>query len=308
MTAPLQIAGSTLPLAAIAPSGSPMAHATPRDWADQLVRLRSVGFEAFDLVDGWLRIDELADRGVRGLHAVIDDLGLTLVGVSVIRASVIDPRSGRENLERTRRALHAAAGLDAPMVSVGFHRPLTGHQLEAPFWTVPHPEDDDGDANFALAVERLDALCDEAAALGIDVSLELHESTLLDRSTRVLRLLDGVRAPNLGVNLDIGNLIRVPFRPPEPWRDTVDALAPHVTYWHLKNYQRLEHPAAGLALSAPCALGEGEIDYRSALQTVTAAGYRGPLCLEHYGGDALWAMRRSHEYLSALLTELEVAA
>jgi sugar phosphate isomerase/epimerase len=308
MTAPLQIAGSTLPLAAIAPSGTAMTEATPRDWADQLTRLRSIGFEAIDLVDGWLRIDQLEERGVRDLRTVIHDLGLTLVGISVIRASVIDPQSGRANLERTRRALHAAAGLGAPMVSVGFHRPLTGRQLEAPFWTVPHPEDHDDDANFALAVERLGALCDEAAALGIDVSLELHESTLLDRSARVLRLLDGVQAPNFGVNLDIGNLIRVPFRPPESWRDTVDALAPHVTYWHLKNYQRLEHPAAGLVLSAPCALGEGEIDYRSALHTVTAAGYRGPLCLEHYGGDALWAMRRSHEYLDTLLAELEVAA
>ena len=299
MTAPLRIAGSTLPLA----SG-----ATPHAWAEQLARLQTAGFDAFDLVDGWLRIDELDEGGVRDLRSVIESLGLSLVGVSVIRASVIDPRDGEANLERTRRALHAAAGLGTTMVSIGFHRPLTGRQLDAPFWTVPHPEDDDGDANFALAVERLRGLSEEAQTLGIDVSLELHEATLLDRSDRVLRLLDGVDAANLGVNLDIGNLIRVPHRPPETWRATVSALAPRVTYWHLKNYQRLEHPDAGLVLSTPCALGEGEIDYRWALQTLIGAGYRGPLCIEHYGGDALWAMRRSREYLEDLVADLQVPA
>jgi sugar phosphate isomerase/epimerase len=299
MSAPLRIAGSSLPLA---------VGATPQAWAEQLTRLHTTGFDAFDLVDGWMRIDELDERGLRDLRAVIESVGLALVGVSVIRASVIDPSCGGANLERTRRALHAAAGLGTTMVSIGFHRPLTGRQLEAPFWTVPHPEDDDGEANFALAVERLRALCAEALTLGLDVSLELHEATLLDRSERVLRLLDGVGAANLGVNLDVGNLVRVPYRPPEPWRATVCALAPHVTYWHLKNYQRLEHPDAGLVLSTPCALGDGEIDYRWALETVIAAGYRGPLCIEHYGGDALWTMRRSREYLEALVTDLEAIA
>jgi hypothetical protein len=78
-----------------------------------------------------------------------------------------------------------------------------------------------------------------------------------------------------------------------------------VNYWHLKNYLRLRH-AGGLVLSTPCELAAGEIDYRMALEIVLGAGYSGPLCLEHYGGDALSAMKRGREYLQSL--QLELAA
>lgn len=301
------IAGSTLPLAGADAAGRPMHLASAGDWRTQLHRLRRCGFTACDLVDGWLRVDLLDDARLSELRASLADAGVALVGISVIRASVIDPDHGVENLERTRRALHAAAALGAPVVSVGFHRPLAGLQLEAPFWTVPHPQDDAGDATFATAAERLAGLCAEARTLGIDVSLELHESTLLDRSDRVLRILHDVGAANLGVNLDIGNLVRVPFPPPEPWQATVAALAGHVNYWHLKNYVRLEH-AGGLVLTGPTALADGEIDYRFALRAVLDAGYRGPLCVEHYGGDALTAMRRGADYLDHLINEMEIAA
>ncbi len=137
----------------------------------------------------------------------------------------------------------------------------------------------------------------------MNVSLELHEATLLDRSERVLRLLDRTAASNLGVNLDIGNLVRVAGEPAEPWRETVDRLAPHVNYWHLKNYLRVEH-LSGIALSAPCSIDMGEIDYRYALSVVLGHGYTGPLCLEHYGGDAFAAMQRGANYLVGLLSEL----
>jgi sugar phosphate isomerase/epimerase len=292
------VAGSTLPL---------RPATEPAGWEAELLRLKRCGFAAFDLVDAWLRVDRLAPRELIELRGVADALGLAVAGVSVVRASVIDPRDGAANLERTLHALDAAAALGAPVVGVGFHRPLRGRQLEAPFWMVPHPEDDPGDANVALAARRLAVLCERAAELGLELTLELHESTLLDRSSRVLALLDAVGADNLGVNLDIGNLIRTPFPPVEPWRETVEQLAPHVNYWHLKNYVRLED-ASGAALTAPCPLGDGELDYRWAVTEVLAAGYRGPLCVEHYGGDALWAMTRGREYLQAMLSQLEVRA
>jgi sugar phosphate isomerase/epimerase len=292
------VAGSTLPL---------RPAAGPAGWEAELLRLARCGFEAFDLVDAWLRVDRLSARELAELRAAADAAGLDIAGLSVIRASVIDPRHGEANLERTLRALEAAAALGAPVVGVGFHRPLRGRQLEAPFWMVPHPEDDPGHANVALAARRLGVLCERAAELRLELTLELHESTLLDRSSRVLALLDAVAADNLGVNLDIGNLIRTPFPPAEPWRETVERLAPHVNYWHLKNYVRLED-SSGAALTAPCPLGDGELDYRWAVAEVLGAGYRGPLCVEHYGGDALWAMSRGREYLQALLAQLEVRA
>jgi sugar phosphate isomerase/epimerase len=292
------IAGSTYALPPL-PAG-----AAPPDWERALRGLARIGFEAIDLVDGWLRFDLLNDAGLAGLGTAIRDAGLRLAGASVIRASMLDPDNGPANLARTLRAVHAAQVLGAPVLSIGFHRPLRGDQLSGPFWLVPHPEDDASDAGFDRAAGLLRQVCARAAAHGITVALELHESTLLDRSQRALRLIDGAGAANLGVNLDLGNLVRVPGPLAEPWQDTARQLAPHVCYWHVKNYLRLGHPATGPVTSAPVAVGEGEIDYRQALRIVLGAGYPGPLCVEHHHGDALWALASGREYLLAVLADL----
>jgi sugar phosphate isomerase/epimerase len=295
------IAGSTYALPPL-PAG-----AGPRDWERALRGLARIGFEAIDLVDSWLRFDLLDDAGLAGLGAAIRDAGLRLAGASVIRASMLDPDDGPANLARTLRAVHAAHVLGAPVLSIGFHRPLRGDQLSGPFWLVPHPEDDASEAGFARAAELLGRVCTEAAAHGITVALELHESTLLDRAQRVLRLIDGAAAlgaASLGVNLDLGNLVRVPGPLAEPWQDTARLLAPHVRYWHVKNYLRLGHPVTGPVTTAPVGVGEGEIDYRQALRLVLGAGYRGPLCVEHHHGDALWALAQGREYLRAVLADL----
>lgn len=295
----LEIAGSTLPLAR-RPSEESRRAEGPERWRADLRRVKDCGFTALDLVDSWLRVDLLDADRLEDLSDAMTEEGITPIGLSVVRASVIDPQDGEKNLGRTLSAIDAAARLRMPIVSVGFHRPLRDPQLRDHFWVVPHPEDEATDANFGLASERLRRLCDHASGHGIDISLELHEATLLDRSARILRLLDEVSAANLGVNLDIGNLVRVPHPMAEPWNETVERLAAHVNYWHLKNYLRFEH-STGLVMSAPVSIEAGEIDYRAALTTVLAAGYRGPLCLEHYGGDAFAAMQRGAGYLGEIV-------
>jgi sugar phosphate isomerase/epimerase len=297
---PLTIAGSTLALGT-APEGDRSA------WRAGLDRVARCGFAAVDLVDSWLRLDRLDDDGLSDLRGALAGAGLAVAGVSVIRSSVIDPVDGPANVERTLRAVDAAAALGAPVISIGFHRPLRGAQLDGPFWLVPHPEDAADDAAFARAAGRLGVVCDRARAHEMQVALELHESTLLDRSARVLRLIAETGADNLGVNLDVGNLVRVPGSPAEPWTETVIRLAGHVTYWHLKNYLRVGHPAGGPVASAICPLGDGEIDYRWALREVLGAGFRGPLVVEHYGGDALWSMSEGRRYLETVLAQESLA-
>lgn len=298
----LEIGGSTLPLARIRDQESRRL-AGVDVWREDLLRIKACGFDAVDLVDSWLRVDLLDSGELDLLRSVFDATGVCLLGVSVVRASVIEPERGSSNLKRTLAAVDAAARLGSPLISIGFHRELSGPQQREHFWVAPHPEDSDSDENLALACTRVVAICNRAAEHSMLVSLELHESTLLDRSDRVLHLLDRAAAPNLGVNLDIGNLVRVPHDPAEPWRQTVDRLAPHVNYWHLKNYLRVEHES-GLAMSTPCSIDMGEIDYRYALSVLLDNGYRGPLCLEHYGGDAFAAMQRGAGYLNRLLIEL----
>jgi sugar phosphate isomerase/epimerase len=293
----LAVAGSTL---ALARPGAPAIGADPRSWSGALTAIAECGFDHVDLVSAWVSPGTLDEGQLDALGEALEVAGLQLTGVSLVRASVIDPVDGLANLELTHATLEAAARLGAPVLSVGFHRPLQGAQLDGPFWMAPPPIDDGGDVNFDRAIERLRQLCAAAERFDVEISLELHEGTLLDRGERILRLLEGVGSGRLGVNLDIGNLVRVPGPMVEPWRQTLEACLGKINYWHIKNYLRLEQPSTGLALSVPCGIADGEIDYRTATEQVIGAGYRGALCIEHYGGDPLWVMQQGREYLQSL--------
>ena len=48
----------------------------------------------------------------------------------------------------------------------------------------------------------------------------------------------------------------------------------------------------------------GLIDYRSAIQMAVRAGFRGPLVIEHYGGDAIAQAASGRSYLCAIIDEI----
>jgi sugar phosphate isomerase/epimerase len=264
-----------------------------------------VGFDAVDLVDSWLAPGYLSAAELRELAAVLGDTGLRLAGISVVRRSVIDPRDGTANLDYTLRSLDAAAALGAPVVSIGFHRPLTPEQRSASFWLVDPPRDDRSEANWALAAERVGRVVARAEELGIAVALELHEGTLLDSAAGALRVIELVGSTSLGVNPDLGNLVRVPEPLAASWEETLRAVLPHTTYWHVKNYARVERP--GLVVTLPSELEAGHVDYRRALGLALDAGYAGPVCIEHYEGDALGAIARGRAYVEQVVRDRETA-
>jgi sugar phosphate isomerase/epimerase len=297
------LAGSTLVLA-VRPRARPVAELTPAEWGSELAELRRAGFGAVDLVDSWLSPADLGETAVVELRAVLADCALGLAGVSVVRRSVIDPVDGERNLEHTLRSIEAAAVLGAPVVSIGFHRPLTAAQRAWPFWMVPAPQDERGSETWDVAVDRVGQVAARAAALGLEVSLELHEGTLLDSPEGALTIIERVGAENLGINPDLGNLIRVPVQLEVGWEGLLRASVARMNYWHVKNYIRLESPATGTVLSAPSELASGVIDYRRALRIALEHGYAGPVCIEHYEGDALGAIARGRSYLEDVLRDL----
>jgi sugar phosphate isomerase/epimerase len=298
------IAGSTL-VFAVRPREEPLREAGANAWADELAELREAGFDAVDLVDSWLAPGYLSAAELRELAAVLGDTGLRLAGISVVRRSVIDPRDGTANLDYTLRSLDAAAALGAPVVSIGFHRPLTPEQRSASFWLVDPPRDDRSEANWALAADRVGRVVARAEELGIAVALELHEGTLLDSAAGALRVIELVGSTSLGVNPDLGNLVRVPEPLAASWEETLRAVLPHTTYWHVKNYARVERP--GLVVTLPSELEAGHVDYRRALGLALDAGYDGPVCIEHYEGDALGAIARGRVYVEQVIRDREAA-
>ncbi|WP_020501713.1 sugar phosphate isomerase/epimerase family protein [Sciscionella marina] len=287
------IAASTLPLPARA-----------RDQLDRegiLADLRQLaGFSHIDLVDTWISPAGLDPLRREILREALAELELRLAGISVIRRSIIDPVHGPANVEHTRRSIETAAELGAPVLSIGFHRPLTPEQQRwHGFWAVPGEADPP--ESFPVAVRLLGELCEYAADRGVALSLELYENTLLGSGTGAAHLVEEVGAPNLGINADLANLYRVPERLTESWSETLRAVLPWMNYWHVKNYRRADCYPDGPFLAWPTELGEGDIDYRTAFRLAAEADYRGPVCIEHYGGDGLSSQRAGLDYLRSLL-------
>jgi sugar phosphate isomerase/epimerase len=300
------VAGSTLALPDRHRSACTGGSAAASVWSADLAKLRRSGFEAIDLVDTWLSPGELGSGELAELRAVISGLGLTLTGISVIRKSIIDPRDGAANLEHTQASIDAAVALGAPLVCIGFHRPLTAEQSgQWPFWSVDAPGDERDAVVWQLAVTRLREVCQYAAERGIQVSLELYEQTLLGSGADAARLVNDVGAPNLGLNPDLANLYREPRELGETWQETLRRSLPHMNYWHVKNFGRAPVWPAGPFVTFPTAMADGDIDYAEAFRMAASAGYPGPICIEHYGGDRVWEQRSALRYVTWLLDEME---
>ncbi|GAA4890524.1 sugar phosphate isomerase/epimerase [Tessaracoccus lubricantis] len=278
--------------------GSQDAH--PAVWLGHLSQVAREGFTEVDLTDSWLRIGDLDDARRRLLTQALAEVGLDPIAVSAIRRSVLDPVDGEANLAYSHRVLDAAGEMGATVVSFGLHRPLTPAQQRAFwFWTAQGPVDPTDDATWRLAVRRLRELGAHAAELGLQVSLEMYEDTLLGTSESAVRLVGDIGLDNVGLNPDLGNLFRL-HRPVEDFLTAVERCLPHANYWHVKNYFRSED-AAGNVVSVPAPMAHGSANYRRAIEIAVDAGFVGAFCVEHYGGDGLTVSADNRDYIRRML-------
>lgn len=291
------IVTAMLPFAQRNPGAHPNEQ-TPEQWAETFGEVAEAGFDGADLTDVWVKPGDLSPARLDELKEAAHHAGVALPAISAIRCSVIDAQDGAANLAYSHRILEAAAHLGIATVSFGLHQALTSRQQEQLwFWTVEGHQDppDDPDA-WRLAVERLAELGRHAADLGIVMSLEMYEDTYLGAADSSVRLVEDIGLDNVGLNPDLGNLIR-PHRPVESWRELVEKTLPYTNYWHVKNYMRDEDLQAGFFTSTPTTLELGLIDYRWAVRYAVTVGFQGIICAEHYGGDGLSISATNQRYL-----------
>jgi sugar phosphate isomerase/epimerase len=292
------IAAAMLSLGDAHPStGDPSAAAVDR-WLEDLTEVSDAGFTDVDLTDSWVRYGELEQSGVTALRESLASVGLRAASLSAIRRSVIDERHGDEHLAYAHRTIDVAAELGVSVVSVGLHRALTPRQREALwFWTVEGHRDPllDEEA-WQRAVTRFRELGRHAGEVGLLLSLELYEHTFLGTAASAVHLVEEIDLDVVGLNPDIGNLIRL-HQPVEDWRAIAEATLPYANFWHVKNYTRDEDAAAGLYSTVPTSLELGLIDYRSAVKIALRSGFQGVICVEHYGGDGLSVSATNRDYL-----------
>lgn len=296
------IAAAMLQFHPALPDGTPVTNTDRDEWARLLQPVIDTGFTAVEVPSAWLRLGDLTPARLAEFRGVLQELQLGVPGISVVRESVIHPENAARNLAFSHRTIDAAATLGVPVVCLGLHDALLPAQRNALwFWTAPGPQKPADPAVYAHAVRAYRDLGEHAGQVGVAVSLELYEDTFLGSAAEATRFIDDIGEPHVGLNPDLGNLIRR-HGPIESWESILAATLPYTNYWHVKNYLRLEDPRSGLAFSAPVTMETGIINYRHAVMDAITAGYRGAFVVEHYGGDGLSVGATNRDYLRRLLS------
>ncbi|MDF1635789.1 sugar phosphate isomerase/epimerase family protein [Mycoplana sp. MJR14] len=283
------------------PDGRSVQDQSVEEWAVTLADVVEAGFTELDPTDSWLRLADLTPSRLESFMALTRSLGLSIPAISTSRRSVIDAEHGDEYLAYGHRVIDTARAIGASAVSFGLFEPLTEAQKKALwFWTVDGARNPDDPAVWQKAVSRIRDLGRHAEELGIEVSLEMYEDTYLGTADSSVRFVEEVGLANVGINADLGNLIRL-HRPVEHWQQMMAKVAPYAKFWHVKNYTRMEDPASGVIMTHPAPLESGIIDYRAAIRMALAHGFSSPFLCEHYGGDGLSVAATNRNYLRRIL-------
>ena len=298
------IGAAMLQFPSVTADGRTVRAAGPAYWRTVFSTIRSEGFDMVEIPSAWLAIGDMPSGELDALKAALAESQLGICATSVVRQSIIDAAHAAENIAATHRAIDAAAAVGSPLVCLGLHEPLNQTQLDVTwFWTVPGATNPDDRAIWNLAVSRYQELADHAAQVGVLISLELYEGTYLGNCDSALAFLHDIGRDNVGLNPDMGNLVRAP-EDIEPWESMAVKVLPHSNYWHVKNYVRLEDPASGTYLSSPAPMASGLINYRKAIAFAVAHGFRGAFLCENYGGDGLTVSAENRRYIQRLLKSI----
>ncbi|MGA8788360.1 MAG: sugar phosphate isomerase/epimerase family protein [Paenarthrobacter sp.] len=267
-------------------------------WASVLQEVKDAGFANADLTDSWVRPGDLSKDRLAEFKQTADEVGIGVPVISAIRRSVIHATDWADNLAYSHRTIDAAAELGCEVVSFGLHQAITlEQQKQLWFWTVEGYKDPVGDKEaWSNAVSRIRELGKHAAEAGVLISLEMYEDTYLGTADSSVQLVQDIGLDNVGLNPDLGNLIRL-HRPIEDWREMVAKTLPYSNYWHMKNYLRDEDVARDSYITMPAPMESGLINYREAFKLALSVGFQGILCTEHYGGDGLSVTASNQEYL-----------
>jgi sugar phosphate isomerase/epimerase len=243
-----------------------------------LRRIASLGFRAVELI-AWDRKtldDYYTPQRVQALRRLLADEGLELSEFVSTPPGMASPDPGvrAHAIDHFKRLVEVGVALGARLVNtvaptpfdLPFPRITQKHLLQE--WSLDIAPDLDWRQNWAdyvQVMQRCCAICEDA---GIRYALEPHPYRWMRNAASMLRLLDQVGSPALGMNVDPSHL----FPMGELSEMVIYEVGDRVFHTHLS-----DNDGTSTVHWRP---GKGKIDWRGVLQALKAVGYDYVLSIE----------------------------
>jgi L-ribulose-5-phosphate 3-epimerase len=190
-----------------------------------------------------------------------------------------DVRTERAQLVKTGATFAAELGIPTVITHLGF---------------IPEEPKDERYTSLIPVLRDIGVHC---ARLDQHLCFETGQET----PVTLLRVIEDIGLPNIGVNLDPANLLLYGKGNPV---DAVVVLGRYIRGVHVKDG---EYPTNGRDLGLEKPVGEGSVDFPRLLRKLWASGYRGELCIEsEFEGEAqLREISKAKVALGRWLEELD---
>jgi sugar phosphate isomerase/epimerase len=247
-------------------------------YEDAIRRIASLGYTQVELI-AWNRqaLEEYyTPARVRELRSLISDLGLTL-SEFVSSAGAMASASAAERdgvVEYFKRYCAVARELGADTVNTvapvpfGIRIPPLKQLPVTQIWTAEIPDGLDwqrGWEEFVDTVRRIMAIVEDA---GLRYAMEPHPYRYVSNADGMLRLIDHVQSPALGINYDPSHTFPCGDMP----QVAIYRLGSRVFHCHFSDNDALTN--------AHWRPGMGKIDWRAVLKALHQVGYTGTLSVE----------------------------
>ncbi|MSQ09157.1 MAG: sugar phosphate isomerase/epimerase [Dehalococcoidia bacterium] len=278
-----------------------------------LKKAKAIGFDALEVGAEVIEKTGGSERQVKAFGKRLADAGLP-IGCVRAGGTLTDAKHGPQNQARQLKAIQYAGWVGAEVVNGALSAPARypGHPAGSKpgsQYGWPVSQDSSRDArmyDYEALAKALQAACDRAGAVGVNISVEVHQNSLVDNSWSGQLIHKMVGRKNFGLNPDLGNVYWNYDVPEESSDDSITKLAPISVYWHCKNLFRVYHPENSRSVYLRVPLPDGEIDYRFAMSAMHGAGYKGFMAIEGaWAGDQFHGDQKSLEYSKGIWSELE---
>ncbi len=247
-------------------------------YEEAIRRIAALGFRSVELIawNSQALSEYYTTSRVRELRSLIDDLGLRLsefVSTAPDMASP-DPARREATVEQFRRFCAVAGELGTDTVNTVSPTPFA---LPAPplkqlpvsqVWTIPVPEGLDWRRNWEEFVATVQRVMEVVEGAGLRYAMEPHPYRYVSGAPGMLRLIDHVPSPALGINYDPSHTFPCGDMP----HLAVSQLAGRVFHCHFSDNDALTN--------AHWRPGMGKIDWRALLKALHDTGFDGTVSIE----------------------------